>query len=662
MFNICIFAGTTEGRRLVDFLKNQPVKVTASVATEYGEVLLSKGENVTILSGRMDEAAMDKLFSEEKFDLVIDSTHPYAGVVTETISESCHRTGTSYMRLLRGASILSDRAVYVADTDAAAAFLDTVSGNVLLTTGSKELHKFAGIKDFSERVYARVLPMDESLAACRNAGVQLSHIIAMQGPFSEELNSQMLILSNAEYLVTKDGGDAGGFAAKVKAAEKAGVKLVIIGRPPQVEGKSFSEIIDLLCRDFGCSRNPEVSVVGIGPGNNDSLTARAKKALSEAECIIGASRMVDAVIAEGQGRFEAVAPEKIAGCINDAKEYQRFAVVMSGDTGFHSGTKKLLPLLKDCHTEVLPGISSLSYLCSKTGLSYEDMAIVSLHGKTGNLASEVRRHGKVFALVGGESGIKDMCARLSDAGLGDVTVYVGERLSYPDETITEGKAADLKDKDFHSLSAAIINYTGPKAPMTQGLPDEAFTRGESEKGVVPMTKSEVRCISLSKLALPEDAICYDVGAGTGSVSIEMALAASKGSVYAIEKVHGAAELIKTNCINFGINNLTVIEGSAPEALKELPAPTHVFIGGSSGNMKDIISCLLAKNPQVRIVAAAITLESVAELTECIKSFGFKNHSVVSVTVATDRKAGPYHLMTGNNPVYVFTMENCEVSQ
>ena len=245
-----------------------------------------------------------------------------------------------------------------------------------------------------------------------------------------------------------------------------------------------------------------------------------------------------------------------------------------------------------------------------------------------------------------------LCQELTAAGLDDVKVSVGERLSYPDEQITIGTAEGLKDHKFQSLSVALIENENADMVMTHGLSDEAFIRIES----IPMTKSEVRAVCLSKLRLTEKAVAWDVGAGTGSVAIELALQARKGSIYAIERKEAAVDLLYENCRKFGVDNLTVVPGIAPDACIDLPAPTHAFIGGSSGNMKEIITLLLQKNPDVRIVATAIALESIAELTDCLKHFAFEETEVVSMTVARNRKAGPYNLMTGQNPIYIFTMQ------
>lgn len=652
MYKICVFAGTTEGRELVEFLSAQSVSVTACVATEYGETLLSPADNLTISAKRLTAEEMKTLFAAEKFSLVVDATHPYAKEVTENIAAACCATGTEYLRLLRSGADAPDDAVFVSDIAGAVEYLNTIDGNILLTTGSKELSKFIPIREFENRVYARVLPMEESLRLCQSAGLKPAHILAMQGPFSKEMNIAMLKSMGAKYMVTKDSGSAGGFDEKIAAAREAGAKLVVIGRPHQKDGLSFTETLALLCQRFGLKRKPQVRIVGIGPGSKNTMTVEVRNAITQADCIIGAKRMVEAVAENRQSVHNAIAPETIATYIREHWEHRRFVVAMSGDVGFFSGTKKLLPLLKDCEVTILPGLSSLVYLCAKLATSYEDVLPISVHGRDYNIIPDVRKNERIFALVGGENGMGKLCRELTAAGLGDVKISVGERLSYPDEQITIGSAETLKDQSFQSLSVALIENENTDAVVTHGLPDEVFTRAEA----IPMTKSEVRAVCLSKLQLTEKAVCWDVGAGTGSVAVEMALQARKGSVYAIERKEAAVELLRENCRKFGTNNLTVVPGLAPAACADLPAPTHAFIGGSSGNMKEIITLLLEKNPDVRIVATAIALESVAELTSCMKHFNFEETEVVSMSVARNRKAGPYNLMTGQNPIYIFTMQ------
>ena len=621
MYKLCVFGGTTEGRELVEFLNTQPCRVTACVATEYGQTLLPEGENLTVSARPLPVGEIGALLQAERFDLVIDATHPYAASITRSIAAACEAAGVEHWRLLRGASEAPEDAVFAENTDEAVRFLSGTEGNILLTTGSKELSKFAALPDFAARCWARVLPLPASLEACSAAGLSPSHIFALQGPFSREMDEAMLHRTGARWLVTKDGGAAGGFQEKAAAGRHAGARLLVIGRPTQETGSSLPETIGALCARFGFSCRPRVTVVGIGPGSEAAQTGEVRAAIRAADALIGARRMLEAVAQPGQLALDAIAPEAIADRIREHPQCRRFTVVMSGDTGFFSGTKKLLPLLQDCETTVLPGLSSLSYLCARLGVSYESVVPVSLHGRVHDIVPDVRRNKTVFVLVGGEGGM----------------------------------AAELAEQTFDKLSVALLENPSPDAVVTHGLPDERFQRSLAPGHVVPMTKSEVRSVCLSKLQLTADAVCWDVGAGTGSVAIEMALQAARGSVWAIEREADALALLEQNRAAFGAENLRLVSGSAPEACRELPAPTHAFLGGTGGQVREILQLLLEKNPHVRIVATAVTLESAAALTACMREFEFSE--CVSLSIAKARAAGPYHLMAGQNPIYIFTLQN-----
>ncbi len=428
MYKFCVFAGTTEGRELSEFLSRQGEKaaVTACVATEYGETLLEPSENLRVLSGRLNGEQMAALLRENRFDLVLDAPHPYAAEVTENIARACADTETPYRRVLREASGVPEGTVFVPDNASAVEYLSAREGNILLTTGSKALGEFAAIRGFAQRVWARVLPMPASLDSCAAAGLAPAHILAMQGPFSKELNVALLKAVSAAWLVTKDGGAAGGFAEKAEAAREAGARLLVIGRPPQRAGLGLEDMTDLLCEKLGLSPLPRVSLVGIGPGSPGSMTGDARRAIREADCLIGAARMLEAG-EPGKATYAAIAPGPIAEYILSHREFRRFAVLLSGDVGFFSGARKLLPLLKDkCRLEVLPGLSSLVTLCARLGTDYEDVTPLSLHGRSGDIVSALRDHRRIFALVGGENGMGALCRPLAHAGLGDVRVSVGE--------------------------------------------------------------------------------------------------------------------------------------------------------------------------------------------------------------------------------------------
>lgn len=649
MYKAIVFAGTTEGYALCEFLAENRVSVYACAATEYGGSLLQENEFLHVSAGRLKTEDMEELFRKENPEIVLDATHPYAAEVTKNIRTACESAGVLYQRILRPEGEKNSEAIYVESTEEAAAFLSGTEGNIFLTTGSKELAKFTGIPDYKERLFARVLSIPSVIRSCAELGIEGKHLIGMQGPFSAEINEAMLSQFQCSYLVTKDTGLAGGFPEKMEACQRCGVTPVIIGRPLKEEGLSLQDARVFLSKMFGFTLSQKISLVGIGMGAEKTLTLEGKKALNAAELLIGAKRMTEAVQKPGQMVLHEYRSEKIVEYIREHPKYRTVAIALSGDVGFYSGAKKLIDQL-DGNVEVICGISSVVYFMSKIGLSWDDAKIVSAHGRNCNLISLIRHNPKVFSILGTEDGVAVLASRLVYYGMGDVTLYVGENLSYENEKIFHDKAANLTEYRGDALS--VVTACNEKAtPMSavHGISDGEFLRGKA-----PMTKEEVRTVSLSKLRLSEDSVCYDVGAGTGSVSVEMALRAWMGQVYAIEKKEDALALLKENKKKFAVDNLAIIPGVAPEAMTELPAPTHAFIGGSSGNMQDIINLLLEKNPKVRIVINCITLETVTEAMNAIRDFGLEDVDIVQLAAARSKSIGRYHMMMGENPIYIIS--------
>ena len=646
---ICIFAGTTEGRRLTEILKDR-ADLTVCVATEYGEVMLDGIDGIDVLTGRMDEEGMAELFCEKQFDLIIDATHPYASVVTENICSAAERTGAPVMRILRENDSHVKDAIYVSGLKEAAEYLRDKVGNIFVTTGAKELSDYEGM-DMS-RAWVRVLPSVSSLEACANAGVPQSHIIAAQGPFSYDMNLAQLRMIGADYMITKASGRSGGFDEKIAAALDAGAVPVIIGQPPQVRGISMDEAIAELDKDLTLSER-KVFIIGVGPGSHDLFTLSARTFLEECDAVIGASSVTE-VINTRKPVYNEYLPAAVRSVLDEHPSVRRAAVVMRGDTGFFSGTKKLIGALDGYHVEVVPGISSVSLLAAKLGVSWEDAKMVSLHGREGSIAVTAARNRKCFVLCGGSNTPEQICARLCEYGHGSLDAAVGEKLSYSDERVTKGKVSELSGGRFDPLSVLYIENPSAHGEKV-GIPDEDFIRAK-----VPMTKSEVRAVSVSKMGLNEDSVVWDVGAGTGSVSVECALAACSGAVYAIEKEDDAADLIGQNSALFHTDNIKIVHGSAPEALADLPAPTHVFIGGSGGNLSEIIRECLVKNPDVRIVINTVTLESQAEAFDCASQYHFEYFEAVSVNISRSRKLGRYNMMMAQNPVMVFTLQGGKI--
>ena len=303
MYKVLVFAGTTEGYEICRFLADHKIETKGFVATEYGSKSLTENEFLTVQTGRLDAAAMEETFLQEKPEMVLDATHPYAAEVTVNIRTACENTQTAYYRVLREAGEHENRAVYVDSVKAAADYLDQTRGNVLLTTGSKELAGFTGMKDYQNRLYARVLSLPNVMKACAELGFEGKHLIGMQGPFSRELNAAMLRQYDCRYLVTKDTGKAGGFQDKIDAALECDAVPVIIGRPLKEEGMSVRECKRFLTEHFSLAHRPHITLLGIGMGSQKLLTVQGKNSLEQADLLIGARRMVDSVKRPGQDVF-----------------------------------------------------------------------------------------------------------------------------------------------------------------------------------------------------------------------------------------------------------------------------------------------------------------------------------------------------------------------
>lgn len=382
-------------------------------------------------------------------------------------------------------------------------------------------------------------------------------------------------------------------------------------------------------------------------GNWKTLTLEANERIKQAELLIGAKRLVQPF--SHIPTKISYQPEEIEQIVKttDAKE---IVILMSGDTGFYSGTKKLLCHLREWEVKIYPGISSISYLAAQIGMSWEDAKILSLHGREENLEEALFQYDKVFLLTAGK--IDQLCQRLTLHGFGAYDIYVGERLSYPEERITIAKVNEMQQFQFDPLACCFLIANGQKRRRASfGLAEEWFIRGK-----VPITKSEVRAVTMSKLSLKKTDIVYDIGAGTGSVSVEMAIAACLGKVYAVECQEEAQQLIEQNKQKFQLENLELVKGMAPDVIHSLPKPDVAFLGGTKGNMESIITVLQEKNPMIHLVMNAITLETVCQALEILKKLDFKKIELVQVFPARAKQAGNYHMMTALNPVFLITAD------
>lgn len=688
MKEILIFAGTTEGRKLSECLSKADILHTVCVATEYGEIVLTENACAHVHRGRMDVEEMSAFISDGQFSAVVDATHPYAQVVTENIRNAMKGMDIPYIRLKRETDDSYDYdkiRSFECNEDCAEALLQ-INGNILLTTGSKELSVYCGYEGLKDRLYVRVLPGLESLSLCNENGIMGKHILALQGPFTVDMNEAMLRQYDISCLVTKKSGRAGGYIEKLEAAKRLDIPVYVVERANVEEnasntgntnggdnrGKAYSfreicELLNNIChKQINAQNKLNITLAGVGMGSQASLTKEVEQAIKEADIILGAKRMIDIY----EPRLEKK-PYYMAGDIipylkklqgNDTfYEDKNVVILFSGDSGFYSGCQSLYRSLRaetesgalDADISIMPGISSIAYLAACTGESYQDAEICSIHGrKQANLADIIRHNSKTFMLMSGVNDVNSLGQLLLDAGLNQCIVIAGYELSYETQEImalTPIECVKLKKEGLYTC--LIKNPNAGDRRLTHGKADSEFIRDK-----VPMTKEEVREVSICKLRLTDKALVYDIGSGTGSIAMEMAGLSPDLKVYAIERKPEAVALIKKNKEKFKLDNIEVIEAEAPEGLDELPKPTHVFIGGSGGNLNEILNTLYSMNDSMRIVITAVSLETIARIKEILSAYPIANEDIVELQVNRSKVIGKYHMMQAENPVWICSFD------
>ena len=403
----------------------------------------------------------------------------------------------------------------------------------------------------------------------------------------------------------------------------------------------------------------KVTIIGAGPGNPDLLSRAALDAIDIADVVIGAHRALAGIdVPPDVVRCELVKTADIVAALTDAASWQRAVVVMTGDVGLFSGARRLVEALSgdaQVDVRVIPGISSASYLAARLGRPWQDWRFASAHGVACDIVAEAERAGELFLVTSGGEDPSRLSGELVQAGFGDARVTVAERLSYPDERITCATASEIAGQTFDDLNVMLIEFAGGAGSpansrwpyASSGIPDELFIRGD-----VPMTKQEVRAVALAKLRLAATDTVWDVGAGTGSVSIEAALVARAGSVWAVERNAAGVRLIRENADAFGCGNVHAVPGVAPEALAKLPVPDAVFVGGSAGELPSIVEAALEKNSQVRLCVPCVTVETLTEACALLSGSRFKGFEACQVSAARAEAVGSHHLMKAQNPVFL----------
>ena len=390
----------------------------------------------------------------------------------------------------------------------------------------------------------------------------------------------------------------------------------------------------------------KVIVAGAGPGAPELYTGQMKVAVQSADLVLTAERLFEPLSALTDKVRILGVMDTVAYINENRDKNETVCVAASGDTGFYSIAatiaRKADPQVE---IEFLCGIGSLSYFASRIKMGYENMKLVSLHGKEKTVIPFVCYNEKVFTLTGGTVKAHHIAESLYKAGLTEVNLYVGENLSLPEERIVSGKPEEVMKMTFSDLSVVVVENKD-YVNRYKTLKDEDFIRGKS-----PMTKEAIRSLSLAALEIKPSDVVYDIGAGTGSVTCAMAYKACESMVYAVEKEEYAVELVKQNMEKTGARNIVIHQALAPEGMEDFPPADKVFIGGSTGNLREIIDTVRKRSREAVFVVTAVTLETISQAVETFGTLNMETE-VTCANIAAAHKLGRYNLMKAENPVYI----------
>ncbi len=655
-------------------LSDAKVAHEVCVATEYGADVMRKGSFVTLHVGRMDPDKMYEFLTDRQFtkgDCVIDATHPYAVEVTENIKTATERTDAEYIRVIRGSEDLRYEDILSYENIASAvAALKQTEGNILLTTGSKELKTYHenSSDELFKRTYVRVLPTKDSLDICQTEGIDPKRIIAAVGPFSKEMNAAVIRQYDIKHLLTKESGHEGGFDEKINAAIEAGITCHVIARPVKEEGLGVEEAFrHITGNGANCHKRSnsdpvatdemlKIVLAGYGPGSDSSVTSEVRLAIEKADVVFGAGRLISGLnVTNKYGMYLA---KDIIPVLEGDKDIRKAVILFTGDSGFFSGAAKMLTELRaweaDADIEILPGISSVSVLAARLGINYNDAALYSIHGRKdpktlGILMDKIRHSEHTFVLVSGDEDIRDIGSMLVKRGI-ECDIDLGIDLTYKSEkilTVRPEEAAGFESEGI--IAAHIFNGSAVSRRVMNVLRDDAFVRDK-----VPMTKENVRHLSLIELDIRQGDTVYDIGGGTGSIAIEAACLDPSVNIYTFEKKKEACDLIRANVRKHGADNVTLIEGEVPEALEGIEDPDRVFIGGSSGRLREIVDAIRSRKRGIRYVINAITEKTMDETMRIIDEYEAEDVRIMQIAVSTMDMSAAEHQLKANNPVMIYS--------
>jgi precorrin-6B C5,15-methyltransferase / cobalt-precorrin-6B C5,C15-methyltransferase len=406
-------------------------------------------------------------------------------------------------------------------------------------------------------------------------------------------------------------------------------------------------------------RRRPITVVGIGDDGCRSLSSASVEAVASAQWLVGGERQLaffphfagNTLVVKG-----AIGP--LLDRIGDLAADNNICVLASGDPLFYGIGSSLIRRFGPNHVSVIPHPSSVQWACARAGWNWEDLPVISLHGRqrTGFL-TRLRQEHRVAVLTDPENSPRRLAQLMLEHNQNEWEACVCENLCGPEECVRRFSLSELAScENVSRLNILLLRRTSEwqMPPVIPYQHEDAFAKRMPKKGLI--TKREVRIISLAAMGLRRNSIVWDIGAGSGSVAIEAAMLAPHGRVYAIEVDPESVKCCRENLTTHAIDNVSVVEERAPEALAGLDTPDAVFVGGSKGNMREILDISLERLANGgRLVVNAITLDNVSETYQYFREHGWMPE-ITLLQVSRGEPLAHYMRYEAMNPIHIFAVE------
>ncbi len=649
MIKLIIFTATEDGAELVKRCSKDSRFMTDVFILGTNQFKIRSASNTMLFSDEFDPVSVAARIASVRPDFVIDAS-PEDSEISKDIKLISKTSRVRYVRMIGSELKPEHSCIYADNAKHAVRIVNRNKGNVLLTTGTSELPVYSDISAMEQRAFIRLMPDEKAISAAVAVGFSRDNIAVDSPPYTLDSVSELIRKFNIKYLITSE--NAQDILIKEEACLVNNATLVVV-KNAEEDGLTVEAVWSLIT-ESAVKRN--ITIVGVGPGGSDYLCVGGAKAIEKCELLVGEERAIRSLELTGKEVkvFSSAREAYEQICSGEATD---ICVAFNGDITLCDEAKELRELLEELDVEVrcIQGVSSVSYLASRLNISWDGIKVAGSSLSVEDMVTAASENRQLFILPEDGRILNDFFKSLVRNGLEKLRICVGSNLTYDDEKIVSGYPEELIKVKFPTLSTVYIENNSFGKPLSIGLNDKEFIRGES----VSMLTSEVRACVISKLELKSGSIVYAVGAGTGSVAVEVGFQLDHGIVYALEQRPSSLNILYSNIHKFNLHNVKVIEGDAKDTMLALPAPDAVYIGGTGGSLKRIIKELMEKGKPMRIVATAHTLENVFDLMRVFKDFSLEGLQICQVSVTKGKILEDSTQLKNNDPVFIISGNNSD---